>query len=84
MRSFVTRPRALAVLLAGTALAFSPLGGQATAQLPVDQVGNPCLTPADGPAARGGFGADHRDLSAAEQQSIEARTAQILKAKADS
>ncbi|MFG1627249.1 zinc metalloprotease [Kribbella sp. NPDC049227] len=82
MRSFVTRPRALAVLLAGTALAFSPLGGQATAQLPVDQVGNPCLTPADGPAARGGFGADHRDLSAAEQQSIEARTAQILKAKA--
>jgi hypothetical protein len=83
MRSFVTRPRALAVLLAGTALAFSPLGGQATAKLPVDQVGNPaCFTPEQGPAARGGFGADHRELSAAEQKAIEARTAQILKNKA--
>jgi hypothetical protein len=83
MRSFVTRPRALAVLLAGTALAFSPLGGTATAQLPADQTGNPaCFTPEEGPAARGGFGADHRELSAAEQKAIDAKTAQILKAKA--
>ena len=82
MRSFITRPRALAVLLAGTALAFSPLGGQATAQLPADQVGKPCLTPAEGPSARGGFGADHRELSAAEQKAIDAKTAEILKAKA--
>src|SRR3954470_24507158 len=82
MRSFVTRPRALAVLLAGTALAFSPLGGQATAQLPVNQTGNPaCFTPEDGAAARGGFGADHRDLSVAEQKAIDAKTAAILKAK---
>jgi hypothetical protein len=82
MRSFVTRPRALAVLLAGTALAFSPLGGQATAKLPADQTGNPaCFTPAEGTAARGGHGADHREMSAAEQKAIEARTAQILKAK---
>ncbi|MFF1818393.1 zinc metalloprotease [Kribbella sp. NPDC058245] len=82
MRSFVTRPRALAVLLAGGALAFSPLGGTATAQLPVEHTANPCLTPAEGPVARGGFGKDHRDLSASEQQSIEAKTAAILKAKA--
>ncbi|NIK62311.1 zinc metalloprotease [Kribbella shirazensis] len=83
MRSFVTRPRALAVLLAGTALTFSPLGGQATAMLPADQTGNPaCVTPEEGSAARGGFGADHRELSAAEQKAIDARTAQILKAKA--
>ena len=81
MRSFVTRPRALAVLLAGTALAFSPLGGQATAKAPVDQTGPACFTPAEGPAARGGFGADHRELSAAEQKAIDARTAEILKAK---
>jgi Pregnancy-associated plasma protein-A len=78
----ITRPRALAVLMAGTALAFSPLGGQATAQLPADQVGKPCLTPAEGPSARGGFGADHRELSAAEQKAIDAKTAEILKAKA--
>jgi hypothetical protein len=82
MRSFLTRPRALAVLLAGTALAFSPLAGQATAQLPADQTGNPaCFTPEQGAAARGGFGADHRDLSVAEQKAIDARTAQILKAR---
>ncbi|WP_350278619.1 zinc metalloprotease [Kribbella sp. HUAS MG21] len=82
MRSFVTRPRALAVLLAGTALAFSPLGGQATAKLPADQTGNPaCFTPEEGSAARGGHGADHREMSAAEQKAVEARTAQILKAK---
>ena len=82
MRSFITRPRALAVLVAGTALTFSPLGGQATAKLPADQLSNPCLTPAEGPAARGGHGADHRELSAAEQKAIDAKTAQILKAKA--
>ncbi|MET9268870.1 zinc metalloprotease [Kribbella sp. NPDC003557] len=82
MRSFVTRPRALAVILAGTALAFSPLGGQATAKAPVDQTaGAACFTPEEGPAARGGFGADHRELSAAEQKAIDARTAQILKTK---
>ncbi|MEU8227301.1 zinc metalloprotease [Kribbella sp. NPDC048915] len=82
MRSFVTRPRALAVLLAGSALAFSPLGGQATAQVPVDEVAKAaCFTPEEGSAARGGHGADHRELSAAEQQAIEARTAQILKSK---
>ncbi|MGW5192443.1 zinc metalloprotease [Kribbella sp. NPDC004138] len=82
MRSFVTRPRALAVLLAGTALAFSPLGGQATAKAPVDQTaGAACFTPEEGPAARGGFGADHRELSAAEQKAIDVRTAEILKAK---
>ena len=68
--------------MAGTALTFSPLGGQASAKLPADQLSNPCLTPAEGPAARGGHGADHRELSAAEQKAIDAKTAQILKAKA--
>ncbi len=81
MRSLITRPRVLAVLLAGTALAFSPLGGQATAKLPVDQLNTPCLTPADGPSARGGHGADHRDLSVAEQKAIDAKTAQLVAAK---
>ncbi|WP_427885162.1 zinc metalloprotease [Kribbella sp. GL6] len=82
MRSFITRPRALAVLLAGSALAFSPLGGQATAKAPLDQLGNPaCFTPEQGAAARGGFGADTRELSVQEQQAIDARTAQILKSK---
>jgi len=47
MRSFTPRPRALAVLLAGTALAFSPLGGSATAKLPVDHPAAvpDCVTP---------------------------------------
>src|SRR6266508_2626035 len=81
MRSFTTRPRVLAVLLAGTALAFSPLGGQATAKLPVDQLTNPCFTPENTTSARGGQKADHRELSAAEQKAIDARTAEILKAK---
>ena len=81
MRSLITRPRVLAVIAAGTALAFSPLGGQATAKLPVDQVKTPCVTPAEGPSARGGFGADTRDLSVAEQKAIDAKTAQLVAAK---
>ncbi|MEU4603360.1 zinc metalloprotease [Kribbella sp. NPDC023972] len=83
MRSFITRPRALAVLLAGTALTFSPLGGQATAKLPVDQLPSAdCFVPPAGASARGGHGPDTREVSAAEQKAIEARTAQLLKAKA--
>jgi Pregnancy-associated plasma protein-A len=81
MRSLVPRPRVLAVLLAGTALAFSPLGGQATAKLPADQLTNPCFVPPAGAAAKGGRAPDTRDISAAEQKAIEARTAEILKAK---
>jgi hypothetical protein len=81
MRSFITRPRALAVMLAGTALVFSPLGGQATAKLPADQVAD-CFVPPAGASAKGGHGPDTRDVSAAEQKAIEARTAQLLKAKA--
>jgi hypothetical protein len=82
MRSFITRPRALAVLLAGTALTFSPLGGQATAKLPIDQLPSAdCFVP-EGAAARGGHGPDTREVSAAEQKAIEARTAQLLKEKA--
>jgi hypothetical protein len=81
MRSFVTRPRAFAVLLTGTALVFSPLGGQAEAKLPADQAGTPCYSPAEATSARGGQEADHRELSAAEQKSIDARTAELLAAK---
>jgi hypothetical protein len=77
----ITRPRVLAVLLAGTALTFSPLGGQATAQLPAEGLTNPCFTPT-GSAAKGGHGPDTRDVSAAEQRQIEQRTAELLKAKA--
>ncbi|ADB29849.1 hypothetical protein Kfla_0729 [Kribbella flavida DSM 17836] len=81
MRIHLTRPRVLAVLLAGTALTFSPLGGQATAHLPAEGLSNPCFTPADA-AAKGGHGPDTREISATEQRQIEARTAQLLKAKA--
>ncbi|WP_433016665.1 zinc metalloprotease [Kribbella sp. CA-294648] len=81
MRSLLTRPRALAVILAGTALAFSPLGGQANAKLPADQLTNPCFEPAEGPSARGGHGPDHRELSAAEQKAVDAKTAQLVAAK---
>jgi hypothetical protein len=84
MRPFITRPRALAVLLAGTALAFSPISGQANAKLPVDLPVNQaadCFVPSADAAAKGGRGPDTRD-SAAEQKAIEARTAQLLKAKA--
>jgi Pregnancy-associated plasma protein-A len=81
MRSLIPRPRALAVLLAGTALTLSPLGGTATAKLPVDRLDAlDCVTPA-GSAAKGGHGPDTRDITVAEQRSIEARTAEILKAK---
>ena len=82
MRSLITRPRVLAVLLAGTALTFSPLGNAANAKLPVDQLDTlNCVTPTTGAAAKGGRGADTRDITVAEQQAIEARTAQLLKAK---
>jgi pregnancy-associated plasma protein-A len=81
MRSFMPRPRALAVVLTGAALAFSPVTGQATAKLPADAV-NDCFVPPASAAAKGGRGADTRDISAAEQKAIEARTAQLLKAKA--
>ena len=83
MRSFITRPRGAAVLLAGTALLFSPLSSQATAQLPTDQLPkSDCFVPPGGSAAKGGHGPDTRDISVAEQKAIEARTAQLLKAKA--
>ncbi|TDD13862.1 zinc metalloprotease [Kribbella turkmenica] len=81
MRPFITRPRALAVLLAGTALVFSPLGGQATAKLPADLAAD-CFVPPAGASARGSHGPDTREVSPAEQKAIEARTAQLLKAKA--
>ncbi|GAA1533944.1 zinc metalloprotease [Kribbella lupini] len=81
MRVLISRPRALTVLLAGAALVATPLGGQATAQIPADQLANPCFTP-PGAAAKGGHGADTREISAAEQKAIEVRTAGLLKAKA--
>ncbi|WBQ04172.1 zinc metalloprotease [Kribbella sp. CA-293567] len=81
MRSLSIRPRAVAVLVAGTALAFSPLGGQANAKLPVEHLTNPCYTPAGTTSARGGQEADHREMSAAEQKAIDARTAALVAAK---
>jgi len=82
MRSLITRPRLLAVLLTGTALAFSPLGGTATAKLPLDQLDSlNCITPA-GASAKGGRGPDTREMSPAEQRAVEAQTAQILRDKA--
>ncbi|WP_328996718.1 zinc metalloprotease [Kribbella sp. NBC_01245] len=85
MRSLITRPRALAVMVAGIALTFSPLGGSASAQLPADGLDSlNCVTPDGVPesqAARGGNDADHREVSAAEMAKIDARTASIVKAK---
>ncbi|TCC58255.1 zinc metalloprotease [Kribbella pittospori] len=83
MRSFIPSPRAAAVLLAGSALLLSPLSGQASARPVVDQApASDCFVPPGNAAAKGGHGPDTRDISAAEQKAIEARTAQILKAKA--
>jgi hypothetical protein len=83
MRSLVTRSRAAAVLLAGAAIAFAPLGGTATAKLPADSPATECYVPAQagGAAAKGGHGPDTRPVSAAEQKSIADRTARILAAK---
>jgi hypothetical protein len=82
MRSFITRPRALAVVLAGAAMVFSPIGSQATAKAPAEQKAIDCFVPPANAAAKGGRGADTRDMTVAEQKAIEARTAQLLKAKA--
>ncbi|MDX6235922.1 MAG: hypothetical protein QOG10_737 [Kribbellaceae bacterium] len=88
MRSLITRPRTkmAAILLAGAAIALSPLGGAASSAKPVDQLKSPeCLTPAatggTAAAAKGGPGLDTRGISQAEQQAIDARTASILKSK---
>ncbi|GAB3920965.1 zinc metalloprotease [Kribbella albertanoniae] len=81
MRSLIPRPRALAVVLTGAALAFSPVTGQATATLPADVV-NDCVVPPASASAKGGRGADTRTVSVTEQRAIDARTAQLLKAKA--
>jgi hypothetical protein len=75
-----------AILLAGAAIALSPLGGAASSAKPVDQLKSPeCLTPAatggTAAAAKGGPGLDTRGISQAEQQAIDARTASILKSK---
>ena len=79
-RSLATRSRAMAVLVAGSALLLTPLSGQATARTPVDQAPD-CFVPPAGASAKGGHGADTRDISAAEQKAIEAQTAKLLKAK---
>jgi hypothetical protein len=77
--------RTAALLLTGAALAVSPLAGHADAQLPAEATAIAgCYTPlhTGGAAAKGGPGGDTRPVSAAEQAQIEARTAAILKAKA--
>jgi len=81
MRSLIPRPRALAVVLTGAALVFSPVGVQATAKAPAGPATD-CFVPPAGASAKGGHGPDTRDISVAEQKSIEAQTAQLLKAKA--
>jgi hypothetical protein len=78
MRSFITRPRAAAAVLAGSALLFGPLGSQATARPAAPDCFVP---PGGGAAAKGGHGADTRDISASEQKAIEARTTQLLRAR---
>lgn len=80
MRSLIPRSRAVTVLIAGSALLLTPLSGQATARTPVDQAPD-CFVPPAGASAKGGHGADTRDISAAEQKAIEAQTAKLLKAK---
>lgn len=69
-------------MLTGAALTLSPLGGQATANRPAADQTADCFVPSAGAAAKGGHGADTRDISVAEQKSIEAQTAELLKAKA--
>ncbi len=82
MRSLIPRSRMLAVVLTGAALTLSPLGSQAiSANKPADP-STDCFVPPAGAAAKGGRGADTRDMTVAEQKAIEAQTAQLLKAKA--
>ncbi|WP_410792270.1 zinc metalloprotease [Kribbella sp. C-35] len=70
----------MAVLIAGSALLLTPLSGQATARTPVGEAPD-CFVPPAGASAKGGHGADTRDISAAEQKAIEVQTAKLLKAK---
>ncbi len=80
----VLRPRSAALLITGAALALTPLAGPANAYLPADRIdAATCYTPDQhgGAAAKGGPSGDTREVSAAEQRAIEARTAAILKAR---
>ena len=81
MRSLIPRSRAVAVLVAGSALLLTPLSGQASARTPVGEAPDCFVPPTAGASAKGGHGADTRDISAAEQKAIEAQTARLLKAK---
>ncbi|MEV8379016.1 zinc metalloprotease [Kribbella sp. NPDC056861] len=81
MRFSSPRPRALALLLAGAALTLSPLAGQASAKQPVDNLRNPCFTPQGGATARGGFGPDTTQLTAAQQRVIEAASDRLYAVK---
>jgi hypothetical protein len=71
--------------LAASALAFAIAGPASPAQAQQINRGSSCFDPqAVGAAARGTTNAranDHRDVSAAEQRQIEARTARLLTAK---
>ncbi|MGI8901670.1 MAG: M43 family zinc metalloprotease [Nocardioides sp.] len=79
-----------AALAGATVLLLGGLVGPAQAALPTSDRPEPCRggTSTDSPAgasARGGTGGarelDHRDMTAAEQRAIEARTAKILAAR---
>ncbi len=75
-----------AAVAGATMLALAGVTVPAHAALPTADRGPQCVDPheaGDGSAAaRGGFGdRDHRDISAAQQKAIEARTAKILREK---
>ncbi len=76
------RIAAISVALAGT-LAVGGLTESASARILAEWDVTACQTDV-GTSARGGHGADHRDVSASEQKAIEAQAASLLKRKTGS
>ncbi|GEP36993.1 zinc metalloprotease [Nocardioides psychrotolerans] len=75
MRTLGLRLLALSTLSAAT-LSLTTVG--ASALTPSPDRGTTCVEPGESAAARGGRETDHRDISAAEQERIAARTQRLL------
>ncbi|WP_426244066.1 zinc metalloprotease [Nocardioides sp. LHG3406-4] len=75
------RTTAISLALAGTLVVLGGAAESASARILAER--DVCATDF-GASARGGHGADHRDVSASEQKSIDAQTARILRDKTGS
>ena len=74
------RTATLGLGLAGVLVAAGLTGSASARVAPLHEPGEVCRTDG-GDSARGGHGADHREVSASEQKAIEAETARILRAR---